>query len=72
MKFIFFVFLFFQINSSNFEINRLYPDITITIPLYKTINTYFYFDTETFVLYDDILHFSYNFDFNYILYLLNK
>ena len=54
MKFIFFVFLFFQINSSNFEINRLYPDITNSIPLYKTINTYFYFDTETFVLYDDI------------------
>ena len=43
MKFLFLLLLFFQINSTNFEMNILFLNSIQTLPLYRTINTYFYF-----------------------------
>ena len=54
MKLLFFILLFFQINSFKFDISKLYPDSIQNIPLYKTINSYFYFDSKNFYSTDNI------------------
>ena len=51
MKFleIIFIFLLSQINSDNYEINKIFPDILQRIPVYSRVDAYIYFESNNFI-----------------------
>ena len=58
MKFlqIIFIFLFSQINSENYEINKIFPDILQRIPVYSRVDAYIYFESNNFTSNDIYLY----------------